>query len=77
MKSDKIKVKKLTIQVEFYEISRALALLRSLTTYSVALPIVENRYARAVLSIDEIQPVQSPRIEVINGRECVVFRSKM
>ena len=77
MKSDKIKVKKLTIQVEFYEIRRALALLRSLTSYSISLPIVENHGARAVLSIDEIQPVQSPRIEVINGRECVVFRSKM
>ena len=77
MKSDKIKVKKLTIQVEFYEISRALALLRSLTSYSVALPRVESQWARAVMSIDEIQPVQSPRIEVINGRECVVFRSKM
>jgi hypothetical protein len=77
MKSDKIKVKKLTIQVEFYEISRALALLRSLTTYSVALPIVESQWARAVMSIDELEPVQSPRIEVINGRECIVFRSKM
>jgi hypothetical protein len=77
MKSDKIKVKKLTIQVEFYEIGRALALLRSLTSYSISLPIVESQWARAVMSIDEIQPVQSPRFEVINGRECIVFRSKM
>jgi hypothetical protein len=77
MKSDKIKVKKLTIQVEFYEISRALALLRSLTSYSISLPIVENHGARAVMSIDGLDPVQSPKFEVINGRECIVFRSKM
>ena len=73
------KRRKISIEIEFDETKDAKFLLENLSKIALEKTIFEKKHLSAYLTLSSINrlPFQEPRLETINGRNCMVFKSVM
>ena len=67
------------IEIEFEETKDVKFLLENLSKIALEKTIFETKHLSAYLTLSSINrlPFQEPRLETINGRNCLVFKSIM
>lgn len=67
------------IEIEFEETKDVKFLLENLSKIALEKTIFETKHLSAYLTLSSINrlPFQEPRLETINGRNCMVFKSIM
>ena len=73
------KRRKISIEIEFDETKDAKFLLENLSKIALEKMIFEKKHLSAYLTLSSINrlPFQEPRLETINGVNCMVFKSVM
>jgi hypothetical protein len=73
------KRRKISIEIEFDETKDAKFLLENLSKIALEKMIFEKKHLSAYLTLSSINrlPFQEPRLETINGVNCMVFKSIM
>lgn len=71
--------RKVRIEIEFEETKDVKYLLANLSKQALEMEMYETKHLSAVLSLSGIKllPFQEPRLETINGINCMVFKSIM
>ena len=79
MKQIPTKRRKISIEIEFDETKDAKFLLENLSKIALEKAIFEKKHLSAYLTLSSINrlPFQEPRLETINGVNCMVFKSIM
>lgn len=79
MKQTPTKRRKISIEIEFDETNDAKFLLENLSKIALEKAIFEKKHLSAYLTLSSINrlPFQEPRLETINGVNCMVFKSIM
>jgi hypothetical protein len=67
------------IEIDFEETKDAKFLLQNLSLEAMRKAMFETKHLSASMSLSSINrlPFQEPRLETINGRNCMVFKSVM
>ena len=71
--------RKVRIEIEFEETKDVKFLLANLSKQALEMEMYETKHLSAVLNLSGIKllPFQEPRLETINGVNCMVFKSIM
>jgi hypothetical protein len=79
MKQTPTKRRKISIEIEFEETKDVKFLLENLSKIALEKTIFETKHLSAYLTLSSINrlPFQEPRLETINGVNCMVFKSIM
>ena len=79
MKQIPTKRRKISIEIEFDETKDAKFLLENLSKIALEKAIFEKKHLSAYLTLSSINrlPFQEPRLETINGVNCIEFKSVM